>query len=788
MPSNPPTSRRRKGRALDDGFHLRWRGRNSEYRMGRSPSRRRGPSEDIIDGPTTMTAAAAARVRERARLAAWENRDGGTRRVGEDLEIDGHIPDPARGEEAMRYDEDRQWIGHEDLRRDLDFEFGQDRILARDAIPPDVLREGRQRRYADGKRAKLQAFENIRMQMLEHFLPHYLDPDDELLYPEGLDGSTFQCGCGHSRVFTTYVDLLTRRGKERVKLKAYSSHPATLILIMQGFMPSDVNNASVAFQLCKMRRVSRYREHGGISFQAGYEAEFFTRFDSVYLIESEKPPFYKQFLDAMREFTILEHLVWHGRITPTLVERHGVGRTKCPCLGAKDSSGILIQMCDGYFSARKLDKEHGGGGNYGESAISAEYFKTANEDYRRNAGAYVSNEIHAHLNLLPEAMKINQEARRTLPQFSGLSADTKSPMQYMKLTYAVAALEDIKRDYPNRKIAISYDISCKLCIHLRKFGLEHPYIMMLPKLHAYCHDHGCQSKFSPHVLMGLGHLTGKAARGSGAYFPKASKHRAYMASRKTTKIRQQLRMALDIEAASIRSIERIIQKRQGTTMTAKLRVKLKKHRLSFYRLLQSYNSDSEEQHQQALDNLPLSARAAGLESIEREDADACSDIGVDSDGELEDERDGDSDHVDTQDQEGPAPLPYNLTSKEIFEELDIRKVDDNIAEYWRNLEDLVLHMADSKHARDHFNECEAFWNEVLDQIDVTEWGGKYYADWARMLVESRKHQEAQLKEAWGFILEDFKPKEYFGFSHDHYKEVEAGITSLLGGQMDHHVF
>ncbi|KAI8849766.1 hypothetical protein BC829DRAFT_353760, partial [Chytridium lagenaria] len=35
------------------------------------------------------------------------------------------------------------------------------------------------------------------------------------------------------------------------------------------------------------------------------------------------------------------------------------------------------------------------------------------------------------------------------------------------------------------------------------------YLMMLPKLHSYCHDHGCQSMFSPQLLMGLGHFDGE---------------------------------------------------------------------------------------------------------------------------------------------------------------------------------------------------------------------------------------------------------------------------------------
>ncbi|KAI8829933.1 hypothetical protein BC829DRAFT_357851, partial [Chytridium lagenaria] len=78
-----------------------------------------------------------------------------------------------------------------------------------------------------------------------------------------------------------------------------------------------------------------------------------------------------------------------------------------------------------------------------------------------------------------------------------------------KLMYAVSAVEDLRARYPNRKIALSYDIACKLAPHMSKHGLNPPYMMMLPKLHAYCHDHGCQSMFAPQVLMGLGHFDGE---------------------------------------------------------------------------------------------------------------------------------------------------------------------------------------------------------------------------------------------------------------------------------------
>ncbi|KAJ3204910.1 hypothetical protein HDU67_009234 [Dinochytrium kinnereticum] len=89
-----------------------------------------------------------------------------------------------------------------------------------------------------------------------------------------------------------------------------------------------------------------------------------------------------------------------------------------------------------------------------------------------------------------------------------------------KYKYAVAAIQDLHARHSNRKLAVSYDIACKLDTHMKNYDIERPYIMMLPKLHAYCYDHACQSRFSPKVLMGLGHFDGEGCERCWSLFSK----------------------------------------------------------------------------------------------------------------------------------------------------------------------------------------------------------------------------------------------------------------------------
>ncbi|KAI8837052.1 hypothetical protein BC829DRAFT_376981, partial [Chytridium lagenaria] len=233
--------------------------------------------------------------------------------------------------------------------------------------------------------------------------------------------------------------------------------------------------------------------------------------------------------------------------------------------------------------------------------------------------------------------------------------------------YAVNAIQHFHARFPNRKLAFFYDVGCKLHPHLLKHGQEPPYILMVPKLHAYCHDKGCQSRFSAQACMGVGSFDGEGSeRVWSALAPViGSTHRQTVGNRQLSiaislekndsfkvkripsliqkslnkalrkladlneahvqdeiyqsgkgyldtiknnrdsrkraytiyKVKDSehdskylLRLKLDQEASQIRSIERNLRRgRSGTTITSKLKRKVKKHQANFKHYLDLYN-------------------------------------------------------------------------------------------------------------------------------------------------------------------------------------------------------
>ncbi|KAI8847302.1 hypothetical protein BC829DRAFT_418453 [Chytridium lagenaria] len=116
----------------------------------------------------------------------------------------------------------------------------------------------------------------------------------------------------------------------------------------------------------------------GMSYQAICEV-MFTSNDGEF--DDYRSELYPKFLQAIYQFTELHHLVWHGRFLPDVIERHGHGRTVCPCTGSSQKTvGIVVRMVDGYFSAKKVNIESGGGGDYGTSSLAASFFTRTTED------------------------------------------------------------------------------------------------------------------------------------------------------------------------------------------------------------------------------------------------------------------------------------------------------------------------------------------------------------------------------------------------------------------------
>lgn len=81
-----------------------------------------------------------------------------------------------------------------------------------------------------------------------------------------------------------------------------------------------------------------------------------------------------------------------------------------------------------------------------------------------------------------------------------------------KYMYATTMLYNLRKQFPQDKLALFYDIGCHLAVHLPKQNPQLlPYISALPALHSYCHGNECQAKYSPKNVFGLGHTDGEDA-------------------------------------------------------------------------------------------------------------------------------------------------------------------------------------------------------------------------------------------------------------------------------------
>ncbi|KAI8834847.1 hypothetical protein BC829DRAFT_448321 [Chytridium lagenaria] len=479
--------------------------------------------------------------------------------------------------------------------------------------------------YAAAKQSGINDFNKFRMPLLWCFLQHYVNREIDVMNPHPWDGAPRSCNsCLDVPMRKYHISLVTRCGIEEIQSTFCFDHHVPINLIEMGFMPNSVTSPKVAFSLAKMHRVARYREHIGVSFQAALEAEFSLRADTVkWLHDGERPPFYEEFLDA--------------------------------------SAGMDISY---QASSKNTGQEEQCVFAWGEQTTAkAEYMMNTIPNTEMNTrnlsctSKFVAGGEENRSSSRTEVAAILGTFCRH--EVSGLVCDIDVSK---KLMYAVSAVEDLRARYPNRKNRTKlryHDVSKKL-IFMSKHWLN-PYMMMLPKLYAYCHDHGCQLMFMPQVLMGLGHFDGEGCTRrwsllssvigysthqtvgnrrltislamDSADFPKVAsapriisknlsdclhclfklslKHviqdissrkmmykdaitvnwknqhemyKTFKAKRKISKIGKQLRLAIEIEVASL----------CRTTMTAKLRVKLRRHTADILGLLKDYSTGTEE--------------------------------------------------------------------------------------------------------------------------------------------------------------------------------------------------
>ena len=83
----------------------------------------------------------------------------------------------------------------------------------------------------------------------------------------------------------------------------------------------------------------------GMAFQSAAEVLFSSNYYDVDG-DNVREKVYRQFMNAVRQFSIMQFLLRHGRVLQTLKNKFGCGRTGCPCFGAPGKFHGQFTMVD----------------------------------------------------------------------------------------------------------------------------------------------------------------------------------------------------------------------------------------------------------------------------------------------------------------------------------------------------------------------------------------------------------------------------------------------------------
>ncbi|TPX57359.1 hypothetical protein CcCBS67573_g09264 [Chytriomyces confervae] len=318
-----------------------------------------------------------------------------------------------------------------------------------------------------------------------------------------VDDQPFQCNarwldcCEMSPLHSEHVvQLSTQDCSEQVICHICSSHSVLMLLMSHGFMVNKAAKPDHAFSIPIVHVALKACIHG-----TSYES-----CTGIFFSDSSKSArnkgLYQPFMDAVRFFSGLSQAVQHGTIhAPDTV---GWGKTVCPmCEGNGDGEyPLVLKQMDGFESARKRAVEYGGGHNHGHYSWARQFWYKPGEDHVTRA-----REEERII-----AKKQSQQSQYDRIVHQGCMHDFFERIFNAKgerLLYCDTVIEMLREQYPNRELALSYDVMCKEVAHLqqpymRQTKIEMLYITVLPVMHAQAHSKECQVKFSPRIIAGLG--------------------------------------------------------------------------------------------------------------------------------------------------------------------------------------------------------------------------------------------------------------------------------------------
>ncbi|KAI9325398.1 hypothetical protein BDR26DRAFT_192418 [Obelidium mucronatum] len=318
------------------------------------------------------------------------------------------------------------------------------------------------------------------------------------------------------------VKLHSLTGSEIIRLKRCQFHDhgdMCVVMVREfGFFPSQIQNTPHAFSYSLLSLSLKLRRLG-TAFQASAEAFFGTE-----LKDAKATGLYQPFMDAVRQLAVLWHHKHHGLFSPDIVKELGLGQTVCPaCVGGENADTPAIFNMDGFESANKKSKEHGGGGSHGHFGYTSVLFKTPTvknvvEEAKSKGKQVRVAGCESQHKAGTEAAAIKSNGK-DVSRIIHIGCATHSivhrvydvPFGGEPLWYSDDAIAWGLDCFFGRAFVLGYDVACKELSHLvahHQFEriIERALLFMLfiPAMHVYAHGKDCQCLFSPRQIHGLG--------------------------------------------------------------------------------------------------------------------------------------------------------------------------------------------------------------------------------------------------------------------------------------------
>ncbi|KAI9352610.1 hypothetical protein BDR26DRAFT_849549 [Obelidium mucronatum] len=325
------------------------------------------------------------------------------------------------------------------------------------------------------------------------------------------------------------VHLYSGSWNEKADVRHCENHTYAEALIGSGFFPASPTKPDYAFRFDVLRTALLARQHiGGSSYNSVFKALLLRQHPTVRLNSSTMyRKIYRPFARALREFSVVKHLISHCRLTKEIQEKHGVGFTQCPCLGATDCNSPFRLMYDGLSSARKISEKKGGGSDISKPVLEPSSFwpplqadvvqesKKGKEKEKTTSPVVISDTCSSSFHAGKETdgdprCSVNGIcAGFCVHQLALFSWDM---VKGEKLVYVDSAIAEVKRLRPGRLLDLFYDIVCREDVHREAHNLNDKYNLdlgHLPVLHAFCHGLSCQLLYGSLAGMGSGTFGGE---------------------------------------------------------------------------------------------------------------------------------------------------------------------------------------------------------------------------------------------------------------------------------------